>query len=98
MKFIRQFSRDVRVRFAPSPTGHLHLGGLRTALYNFLFTRSNKGKFILRIEDTDQTRCIPHAMEELEKDLEWVGLRPDEGPTSDNTIFIYALENLWTDS
>ncbi|CAH1398900.1 unnamed protein product [Nezara viridula] len=82
MKFIRNFSRDVRVRFAPSPTGHLHLGGLRTALYNFLFARSNKGKFILRIEDTDQTRCIPLAMEELERDLEWAGLKPDEGPSS----------------
>jgi len=46
--------RDVRVRFAPSPTGHLHLGGLRTALYNYLFSRSQKGKFVLRIEDTDQ--------------------------------------------
>ncbi|VDM40504.1 unnamed protein product [Toxocara canis] len=50
---------DVRVRFAPSPTGKMHLGGLRTALYNFLFARSHGGKFILRIEDTDQQRVIP---------------------------------------
>ncbi|MBC8314391.1 MAG: glutamate--tRNA ligase, partial [Bacteroidetes bacterium] len=52
---------QIRVRFAPSPTGPLHLGGIRTALYNYLFARSQHGKFILRIEDTDQSRCVPGA-------------------------------------
>ncbi|XP_064643804.1 nondiscriminating glutamyl-tRNA synthetase EARS2, mitochondrial-like [Lineus longissimus] len=71
---------EVRVRFAPSPTGMLHLGGLRTALYNFLFAKSNGGKFILRIEDTDQTRLVPGALERLCEALQWAGLVPDEGP------------------
>jgi glutamyl-tRNA synthetase len=56
------------------------LGGLRTALYNYLFAKANKGKFILRIEDTDQTRLVEGASEQLSKDLEWCGLVPDEGP------------------
>lgn len=72
--------RGVRVRFAPSPTGSLHLGGLRTALYNYLFARQNNGAFILRIEDTDQTRVVPGSEEEIEKILDWSGLIPDEGP------------------
>ncbi|KAG8221957.1 hypothetical protein J437_LFUL007798 [Ladona fulva] len=71
----------VRVRFAPSPTGLLHLGSIRTALYNYLFAKSCGGKFILRIEDTDQSRIVHGAMEQLEEDLEWIGLKPDEGPT-----------------
>ncbi|XP_015598994.1 probable glutamate--tRNA ligase, mitochondrial [Cephus cinctus] len=71
---------NVRVRFAPSPTGHLHLGGLRTALYNYLFARANDGCFILRIEDTDQTRIIPDAMQKLQDDLFWAGIIPDEDP------------------
>ncbi|GBP12927.1 Probable glutamate--tRNA ligase, mitochondrial [Eumeta japonica] len=69
-----------RVRFAPSPTGYLHLGGLRTALYNYLFAKSNGGKFILRIEDTDQSRKVDGSIEALIRDLEWVGLKYDEGP------------------
>ncbi len=71
---------DVRVRFAPSPTGQLHLGGLRTALYNFLFARSRRGTFVLRIEDTDQTRLVPGATEKLIENLEWAGIVIDEGP------------------
>ncbi|EDV95777.1 probable glutamate--tRNA ligase, mitochondrial [Drosophila grimshawi] len=71
---------DVRVRFAPSPTGYLHLGGLRTALYNYLFARHSGGKFLLRIEDTDQTRLVPGATERLIEDLLWVGIEIDEGP------------------
>ncbi|XP_054271527.1 probable glutamate--tRNA ligase, mitochondrial [Macrosteles quadrilineatus] len=71
---------EVRVRFAPSPTGFLHLGGLRTALYNFLFAKSKGGTFILRIEDTDQTRLVEGAMEQLQEDLEWAGIIPDESP------------------
>ncbi|XP_047107739.1 probable glutamate--tRNA ligase, mitochondrial [Schistocerca piceifrons] len=71
---------EVRVRFAPSPTGHLHLGGLRTALYNYLFAKSHNGQFVLRIEDTDQSRLVPEAAEKLEKDLNWAGIEPDESP------------------
>lgn len=60
--FGEQFPLKVRVRFAPSPTGHLHLGGLRTALYNFLFARHHKGSFVLRIEDTDRARLVPGSV------------------------------------
>jgi glutamyl-tRNA synthetase len=69
-----------RVRFAPSPTGFLHVGGLRTALYNYLFSRHNNGKFILRIEDTDRNRYVEGAVENLIKALKWAGLDYDEGP------------------
>lgn len=70
----------IRTRFAPSPTGYLHVGGLRTALYNYLFARKNGGTFILRIEDTDQNRYVEGALESLLKTLEWVGLEYNEGP------------------
>ncbi len=70
----------IRTRFAPSPTGFLHVGGLRTALYNYLFARKNHGKFILRIEDTDTSRFVEGAVESLIKTLEWIGLDYDEGP------------------
>ncbi|XP_023570319.1 probable glutamate--tRNA ligase, mitochondrial isoform X2 [Octodon degus] len=70
----------VRVRFAPSPTGFLHLGGLRTALYNYLFAKKHQGSFILRLEDTDQTRLVPGAAENIEDMLEWAGIPPDESP------------------
>ena len=70
----------VRVRFAPSPTGFLHVGGLRTALYNFLFARHHGGRFILRIEDTDQSRKVEGAAENLIDTLAWTGIRYDEGP------------------
>ncbi|XP_013163297.1 PREDICTED: probable glutamate--tRNA ligase, mitochondrial [Papilio xuthus] len=73
-----------RVRFAPSPTGYLHLGGLRTAVYNYLFAKSRGGVFILRIEDTDQTRKVPGSVEALVKDLNWAGLEFDEGPGKDS--------------
>ncbi|MBM4174594.1 MAG: glutamate--tRNA ligase [Ignavibacteria bacterium] len=69
-----------RVRFAPSPTGYLHVGGLRTALYNYLFAKKNNGKFILRIEDTDQSRYVEGAVENLVSALRWAGLDFDEGP------------------
>jgi glutamyl-tRNA synthetase len=68
-----------RVRFAPSPTGPLHIGGLRTALFNYLFAKKNNGTFILRIEDTDQTRFVPGAEEYIIDSLKWCGLIPDEG-------------------
>jgi len=71
---------DIRVRFAPSPTGYLHVGGLRTALYNYLFAKHHKGKIILRIEDTDRTRFVEGAMENLIQSLSWAGIEFDEGP------------------
>ena len=69
-----------RVRFAPSPTGYLHIGGLRTALYNYLFAKQHNGKLILRIEDTDQNRLVDGAIENLIKTLTWSGIDFDEGP------------------
>lgn len=69
----------VRVRFAPSPTGPLHMGGVRTALYNYLFAKQQGGDFILRIEDTDQTRFVPGAEEYIIQSLKWCGISPDEG-------------------
>ena len=73
-------SKPVRVRFAPSPTGPLHMGGVRTALYNYLFAKNNGGKFIIRIEDTDQTRFVPGAQDYIMDALNWCGMIPDEGP------------------
>ena len=73
-------SKKVRVRFAPSPTGGLHLGGVRTVLYNYLFAKAHGGDFILRIEDTDQTRFVPGAEQYIMDCLEWCGLVPDESP------------------
>lgn len=74
---------SVRVRFAPSPTGPLHMGGVRTALYNYLFAKKNKGSFILRIEDTDQTRYVQGAEAYIMEALTWCGLTWDEGPGMD---------------
>ncbi len=70
--------QEVRVRFAPSPTGPLHIGGVRTALYNYLFARKNGGKMILRIEDTDQTRFVPGAEQYIVESLNWCGIQFDE--------------------
>ena len=70
----------VRVRFAPSPTGYLHVGGLRTALYNYLFAKKSSGRFVLRIEDTDRGRYVEGAVQNLIKTLKWAGLDFDEGP------------------
>lgn len=72
--------KPARVRFAPSPTGHLHLGGARTALYDYLIARKTGGQFILRIEDTDRNRYVPGAEEELMSGLRWLGIEWDEGP------------------
>src|SRR5882724_522471 len=71
---------QVRTRFAPSPTGYLHIGGARTALFNFLFARHNGGKFILRIEDTDRERSTPEAIKAILDAMIWLGLDRDEGP------------------
>lgn len=70
---------QVRVRFAPSPTGNLHVGGARTALFNYLFAKANGGKFILRIEDTDLDRSTKESEEAVLQDLSWLGLNWDEG-------------------
>ena len=73
---------SVRVRFAPSPTGALHIGGLRTALYNYLFARKHGGTFVLRIEDTDQKRYVEGAEDYIRQSLDWAGITPDEGPAA----------------
>ncbi|MDR1830155.1 MAG: glutamate--tRNA ligase [Candidatus Fibromonas sp.] len=73
-------SEQVRVRFAPSPTGYLHVGGARTAIYNYLFAKAAGGTFYLRIEDTDRKRYNEQALKDLLRDLEWLGLGWDEGP------------------
>jgi glutamyl-tRNA synthetase len=73
-------TENIRVRFAPSPTGYLHIGGLRTALYNYLLAKHNKGKFVLRIEDTDRNRFVEGAVANLIDTLNWAGLEYDEGP------------------
>ena len=70
--------KQVRVRFAPSPTGPLHIGGVRTALFNYLFAKQNGGIFYLRIEDTDQNRFVPGAESYILEVLEWLGISPDE--------------------
>ena len=73
-------TQNVRVRFAPSPTGPLHIGGVRTALYNYLFAKKHNGTFILRIEDTDQTRFVEKAEEYIQEAFDWCGITPDESP------------------
>ncbi len=79
----------VRVRFAPSPTGPLHIGGVRTALYNYLFAKKHGGKFILRIEDTDQTRYVANAEQYIIEALEWCGIPFDEGPNKNEKFGPY---------
>ena len=71
---------SVRVRFAPSPTGHLHVGGARTALFNYLHARRQGGVFVLRIEDTDAARSTDESLTAIFESLEWLGLSWDEGP------------------
>ena len=71
---------NIRVRFAPSPTGYLHVGGARTALYNWLFARHHGGVFVLRIEDTDADRSKPELTAAILESMEWLGLNWDEGP------------------
>jgi len=71
---------NVRVRFAPSPTGYVHIGSLRTALYNYLYAQQNKGAYIIRVEDTDQTRLVDDAIEGMLKSMRWAGIDNDEGP------------------
>lgn len=81
---------STRVRFAPSPTGYLHVGGLRTALYNWAYARATGGKFLLRIEDTDRTRLVEGAAENLLESLRWAGIEPDEGPHNPGEVGPYV--------
>ena len=73
-------SKNVRVRFAPSPTGPLHIGGVRTALFNYLFAKKHSGAFVLRIEDTDQNRYVEGAEDYIVNALNWCNIPFDEGP------------------
>src|SRR6188474_576343 len=82
-------NKKTRVRFAPSPTGGLHLGGVRTALFNYLFAKQHHGEFILRIEDTDQNRYVAGAEQYIIDCLEWCGLTPDEGPHAEGPYSPY---------
>ena len=71
---------EIRTRFAPSPTGYLHVGGARTALYSWLYAKHNNGKFVLRIEDTDRERSTQPAIDAIIESMKWTGLNWDEGP------------------
>lgn len=82
-------NRPVRVRFAPSPTGYLHVGGARTALYNYFFAKATGGTFYLRIEDTDRKRYNEAALKDLMRDLKWLGLQWDEGPGCEGSVGPY---------
>jgi glutamyl-tRNA synthetase len=87
----------IRVRFAPSPTGHLHIGGARTALFNWLFAKHNNGVFILRIEDTDRTRSTDEYIGSIMEGMKWLGLSWDEGPyrqTNRFDVYRRYAENL----
>ncbi len=81
---------SVRVRYAPSPTGLQHIGGIRTALFNYFFARANGGTFILRVEDTDRERSSPEALEDLYTTLNWLGIEYDEGPDKDGGVGPYV--------
>lgn len=83
-------NNKVRVRFAPSPTGYLHVGGARSALFNYLFARHHNGTFILRIEDTDQSRFVEGALKEIYESLQWLGLQWDEGPGTEGGFGPYT--------
>ncbi|MDE0518136.1 MAG: glutamate--tRNA ligase family protein, partial [Bdellovibrionales bacterium] len=82
MKEISVPNKNVRLRFAPSPTGWLHLGSARTALINYLFAKNQNGTFVLRVEDTDIDRGNPVFLQQQINDLKWLGLNWDEGPSS----------------
>lgn len=78
----------IKTRFAPSPTGYLHVGGARTALYSWLFARHHGGEFVLRIEDTDLERSTPEAIEAIMDGMNWLNLEWDEGPISRPNVLI----------
>lgn len=78
----------IKTRFAPSPTGYLHVGGARTALYSWLFARNHGGEFVLRIEDTDLERSTPEAIEAIMDGMNWLNLQWDEGPYFQTKRFV----------
>ena len=78
-----------RVRFAPSPTGPLHIGGLRTALFNYLYARKHNGVFVLRVEDTDQNRKVEGSEKYIIESLKWCGIEADESPVRDGSFGPY---------
>ena len=82
-------SSPIRVRFAPSPTGYLHIGGARTALYNYLFAKANGGKFIVRVEDTDLERSTKEFEQSQLADLNWMGIDYDIGPGKEDEFGPY---------
>jgi glutamyl-tRNA synthetase len=84
--------RKTRVRFAPSPTGPLHMGGVRTALYNYLYAKQRGGDFIIRIEDTDSQRFVPGAEKYIIDALNWCGITPDEGVDAEGKVVETASE------
>ena len=79
--------KQVRTRYAPSPTGYLHIGGARTALFNYLFAKHYDGSFIFRLEDTDISRNVENGEESQLKNLEWLGIVPDESPLNENSKY-----------
>src|SRR5271163_2674872 len=88
----------VRVRFAPSPTGYLHVGGARSALFNWLFARQHEGTFILRIEDTDTERNREEWVDGIVSSLAWLGMKPDVGPfrqSDRGDLTTAAVDRLW---
>src|SRR4051794_32772455 len=93
-----------RLRFAPSPTGYLHIGGARTALFNWLYARRNGGVFILRMEDTDQERSTPESVQAILDGLRWLGIDWDEGPGKGGDVGPYfqtqrlGLYKQWADT
>ena len=91
-KILSDMTRKTRVRFAPSPTGPLHMGGVRTALYNYLFAKQRGGDFIIRIEDTDSQRFVPGAEKYIIEALNWCGIVPDEGVDQDGQVVETASE------
>ena len=88
----RHMERRTRVRFAPSPTGPLHMGGVRTALYNYLYAKQKGGDFIIRIEDTDSHRFVPGAEQYIIEALNWCGIIPDEGVDENGKVVEVASE------
>ncbi|TAK89750.1 glutamate--tRNA ligase [Patescibacteria group bacterium] len=85
--------QPIRVRFAPSPTGYLHIGNLRSALFSYLYARHTNGKFILRIEDTDRERLVPEALDYIYETFEWMGLETDESPKNPNSKYAPYIQS-----
>jgi glutamyl/glutaminyl-tRNA synthetase len=96
-RFSKDPPRPERVRFSPSPTGGLHLGGARTALFDWLVARASGGSFVVRIEDTDADRCDPECEAAIVEDLAWLGLDWDEGPGTGGPYAPYRQSERWAE-